>query len=270
MPHAEVNGRRLYYETHGEGDPLLLVMGLSGDLLAWAPQIPTWSEHYRLIAIENRDVGRSSHAAGPYEIADMAADTFALADHLELDTFHLLGLSMGGAIAQTMALDQPDRIRTLTLCVTWGGSGPYGEARTRVVGAQVERMSREELVDFLMLQGMSEDFYANPDSVAWLRRMMLRNPNPQPPEAFLRQLDACGRFDVRDRLGQIQIPTHVIGAEHDVMVPPWKSTELAELIPGAELTMLERAPHMVNIEVSERFNGAVLDYLASHDGAEAG
>jgi pimeloyl-ACP methyl ester carboxylesterase len=263
MPHADANGQRLYYEEHGEGDPLLMVMGLGGDLLAWAPQIPAWSEQYRLIAVENRDVGRSSYADGPYEIADMAADTLALADELGIDTFHLLGLSMGGAIAQNVALRAPDRVRTLTLCVTWGGSGPYGAERSRVMGAQIERMSPEEHVDQLMLLGLSEEFYENRDSVAWLRRMILRNPHPQTTEAFLRQFEACGRHDVRDRLGELSMPTHVIGAEHDVMVPPWKSTELADLIPGAKLTMLERAPHMVNIESAERFNQAVLDYLAS-------
>jgi pimeloyl-ACP methyl ester carboxylesterase len=263
MPHADANGQRLYYEVHGEGEPLLMVMGLGGDLLAWAPQIPAWSAQYRLIAVENRDVGRSSYADGPYEIADMADDTLALADELGLDSFHLLGLSMGGAIAQNVALRAPDRVRTLTLAVTWGGSGPYGAARSRVMSEQISRMSPEEHVDQLLLLTMSEEFYANPESVAWLRRMILSNPHLQPIEAFLRQFDACGRHDVRDRLGELSMPTHVIGAAHDAMVPPWKSTELAELIPGAKLTMLERAPHMVNLESAERFNRVVLDYLAS-------
>src|SRR3954451_22659300 len=98
MPTAEVNGQTLYYEVHGEGEPLVIVMGLSADILAWALQIPEWSKQYQVIAIENRDVGRSSYAKDSYEITDMANDVLALADHLELDTFHLVGLSMGGAI----------------------------------------------------------------------------------------------------------------------------------------------------------------------------
>ena len=264
MPHAEVNGQRLYYELHGEGEPLLIVMGLAGDLLAWAPQIPAWSGDYQVVAIENRDVGRSSYADGPYEIADMAADTLALADQLELDTFHLLGLSMGGAIAQTIALEAPERLRTLTLAVTWGGSGPYGAERSRIIGQQVKATSAEQMTDYLMLQTLSEEFYANADSVAWMRRMILRNPHPQTNDGFLRQFEACGRFDVRDRLGQIDVPTHVIGAAHDLMVPPWKSNELADLIPGARLTMLDRAPHLVNLEQADRFNAAVTGFLAEH------
>ena len=264
MPHAEVNGQRLYYEVHGEGEPLVLVMGLGGDLLAWARQIPEWSTRYRLIAIENRDVGRSSYADGPYEIADMAADTLAVIDELGIDTFHLLGVSMGGAISQSLALSAPERVRTLTLCVTWGGSGPYGAARSEVLGRQYARMSTEEQVDFLMLLTMSERFYADPGAVAWLRGMILSNPNPQKSEGFVRQLDACGRHDVRDRLGELSMPVHVIGAAHDQMVPPWKSTELADLIPSAKLTMVDGAPHMVSIEDAEQFNAAVVGFLEEH------
>lgn len=269
MPHAEVNGQNLYYEVHGEGEPLLIVMGLGADLLAWLPQIPEWSKHYRVIAIENRDVGRSSYASEQYEIGDMADDTLALADELGLDDFHLLGLSMGGAIAQHVTLKAPERVRTLTLCVTWGGAGPYGAAKSDVLGTVVERMTPEELVDFLLMMTMSEEFYAQDGSVEWLRGMMLQNPNLQRAEGFLRQLDACGRHEVRDRLRGLSVPTHVIGAEHDVLVPPWKSTELAELIPGAELTMLDRAPHAVNIEAAELFNGTVVGWLAQHARADA-
>ena len=264
MPNAEVNGQRLYYEVHGEGEPLVMAMGLGGDLVAWARQIPEFAERYRVIAIENRDVGRSSYANAPYDIEDMADDTLAVLDEVGVDDFHLLGLSMGGAICQQVALRAPERVRTLTLCVTWGGSGPYGEEHSRLLAEQYRRMSREEQVDYLMLAGMTEDFYANADSVAWLRRMILSNPNPQETEGFVRQLDACGRHDVRDRLDELSMPVHVVGAEHDVMVPPWKSTELAELIPGAKLTMLERAAHLVNIEGAERFNAAVLEFLAQH------
>jgi 3-oxoadipate enol-lactonase len=269
VPHAEVNGQRLYYEDHGEGDPLVIVMGLGGDLLAWARQIPEFAQRYRVIAVENRDVGRSSYADGPYEIADMADDTLAVVDELGVGDFHLLGVSMGGAISQQIALRAPERVRTLTLCVTWGGSGRYGQEHSRLLGEQYRRMSHEEQVEYLMLQGMTEKFYENADSVAWLKRMILSNPNPQHSEGFVRQLEACGRHDVRDRLGELSMPVHVIGAEHDVMVPPWKSAELAKLIPGAKLTMIDGAAHLVNIEGAESFNASVLAFLAEHASSPA-
>src|ERR687897_2379071 len=125
MAIAEVNGQRLYYEVHGEGEPLLCVHGLACDTLAWIPQIHGFSAAYRTVIFDNRDVGRSSMAEEDYEIADMARDALALADQLGLDTFHLVGISMGGAIAQEIALQAPDRVRTLTLAVTFHDSGAY-------------------------------------------------------------------------------------------------------------------------------------------------
>jgi pimeloyl-ACP methyl ester carboxylesterase len=269
MPHADVNGQRLYYEVHGQGEPLLLVMGLAGDTVAWALQLAAFSKTHRVIVFDNRDVGQSSYASQPYEIADMARDTLALADHLELDTFHLVGLSMGGMIAQEAALLAPERVRTLTLCVTLGGSGRYGQVKARSMGDSADRMSREEHVDNLLLLTMSEQFFENPETVTWLRGMMLANAHPQSPEGFRRQLDAIGRFDVRDRLGTIEAPTHVVVAEHDVLVPPWKGIELAELIPGAELTMLPGAPHMASIEHAESFNRVVMDFIAARSDSTA-
>jgi pimeloyl-ACP methyl ester carboxylesterase len=264
MPHLEANGHNLYYEVHGEGEPLVIVMGLSADILAWALQLPKWSEKYKVIAIENRDVGRSSYAQGRYEVTDMADDVLALADHLDLETFHLLGLSMGGAISQELTLKAPDRVRTLTLIVTWAGSGFAGELRTQLWRKQLTNYDPEDHIDQMLLVTMSEGFLDNTDGRKWLRNIMLANPHPQKPEGFLRQLDACGRHETRDRLAGIDVPTHVIGAEHDILVPVWKSEELAELIPNAKLSIVPRAPHAVNIETADQLNTLVLDFLADH------
>jgi 3-oxoadipate enol-lactonase len=269
MPHMRANGQELYYEVHGEGEPLLCVMGLAADTLAWLPQLPVCSQRHRMVIFDNRDVGRSSMAAGPYEIRDMAQDALALADGLQLDSFHLLGVSMGGAIAQEMALTAPDRVRTLTLAVTYAAGGRWGHTLSDVWGARVQRMSREERIDELLLLTLSEVFFENADGVAMLRELMLQNPHPQPPEAFARQLAASSRHDARARLGDLTVPTHVIGAEHDILVPVWKSAEVAELIPDAKLTVLEACPHGLNVERAEEFNRAVLDFIAERAGAPA-
>ena len=134
MPTIDANGQTLYYEVHGEGEPLLCVMGLSADTLAWALQVPAFAASHRTVIFDNRDVGQSSMADGPYEIADMAADALALADALELDSFHLLGVSMGGAIAQEIALAAPERVRTLTLAVTFAGRRRLGAQAQRGLG----------------------------------------------------------------------------------------------------------------------------------------
>ena len=180
-------------------------------------------------------------AEGPYEIADMAQDALALADALELDTFHLVGVSMGGAIAQEVALAAPERVRTLTLAVTFAGRRRLGPQADRGVGRALckdvarEARGRADAPD--LLGGVLRER----EGAAWMRDMMLQDPHPQPPDAFIRQLEASSRHDARDRLPSLRCPTHVIGAERDILVPVWKSQELAELIPDAKLTVLPGA-----------------------------
>jgi 3-oxoadipate enol-lactonase len=257
----DLGGSTLYYEEHGAGQPLLCVMGLAADTLAWALQVPAFAERHRTIIFDNRDVGRSSQVEGAYEIADMARDALALADELSLETFHLLGVSMGGAIAQEVALTSPERVRTLTLAATFAGGGAYGQALAENWGARVMKLTREEHVDELLLLTLSEGFFDMEGAVDFVRRMTLQNPNPQAPEAFRRQLRASSRFEARDRLGMLKMPVHVIGAEHDILIPVWKSVEVADLIPGAKLTIIERAAHGMQLERAQEFNELVLDFI---------
>jgi 3-oxoadipate enol-lactonase len=268
VPIAEANGLRLYHEVHGEGEPLLCVMGLSADHTAWVLQVHEWSKEHKVVVFDNRDVGQSSYVEEDYEVSDMAADALALADALGLDSFHLVGLSLGGAIAQQIALSSPERVRTLTLCVTYAGSGAWGDQRARVLSQIFAGMTREERVEMLMMLVYSERLFEVPQFVDAARATMLGNPHPQPPEAFARQLGAGSRHDVRDRLGRLEMPVHVIGALRDVMIPVRASHEIAELIPGARLTMLD-AGHACNVEAAQEFNPAVLGFIREHAGAPA-
>jgi 3-oxoadipate enol-lactonase len=261
MAIAEVNGQRLYHEVHGDGEPLLCVAGLTCDTLVWIPQVEAFAAAHRTVIFDNRDAGQSSMAEGPYEIADMARDALALADHLELDTFHLLGVSMGGMIAQEIAVHAPERIRTLTLAVSFAAGGAYARRVGEVWSARVAQISHEQHVDELMLLNHSEAFFDNQDMVEFIRAAMLGNQHPQPPEAFARQIAACGRHDARDRLASLAMPVHVIGGEHDILLPVWKSRELAELMPGSKLTVFPGAPHGLTIERADEFNAAVLEFI---------
>jgi 3-oxoadipate enol-lactonase len=262
MPTIDIDGRTLYYEVHGDGEPLLCVMGLAANTLAWALQVQPFSERHKTVIFDNRDVGQSSMADGPYEVRDMAADALGLADGLGLESFHLLGVSMGGAIAQEVALAAPERVRTLTLAVTFAGAGAYGRKLSEVWSARRQKATREEHIDELMLLTLSQGFFENPQAVAWVRGMMLADPHPQPPEAFARQLHAASHHDARDRLGSLSMPVHVIGAEHDILIPVWESREVAGLIPGAKLSVIEGSPHGAQLERAEEFNRAVLDFIA--------
>ena len=268
MPTVETSaGTTIYYEEHGTGEPLLCVMGLATDTLGWALQVPTFSQRHRTVIFDNRDVGRSSAASAPYEVADMAQDALDLADAIGLESFHLLGVSMGGAIAQEMALAAPERVRTLTLTVTFARGDTWGRELSKVWSTRVREMPRERHVDELLLLNFSEEFFEEPAQVEFVRNLTLQNPNPQDPEAFARQLAASSRHDTRDRLPSLSMPVHVIAGAHDILVPVWKSQEIAELIPGATLTVLERAPHGLNAERAQEYNELVLGFIAEHEPA---
>ena len=268
MPIADANGQRLYYEVHGDGEPLLAVMGLGGDHTAWVLQIPEWSKTHRLVVFDNRDVGQSSYAEGPYEVRDMAADALALADELGLESFHLVGASLGGAIAQEIALAAPRRVRTLTLAVTYGATGSYGSQRAAVLGTIARKLNREEFTELLMLLVHSDRVFDNPQFADAVRRAILDNPHPQPTEAWIRQLEASCRHNALDRVETLPMPVHVIGARRDIMVPPFRSEDLAAAIPGSTHTVID-AGHLANIEAAPEFNAAVLDFIAENAGAPA-
>jgi pimeloyl-ACP methyl ester carboxylesterase len=269
MPIADANGISLYYEEHGQGEPLMCVMGLAADHLAWALQLEAFAARHRTIVFDNRDVGQSSYADTQYEIEDMAADTLGLADALGLDTFHLLGASLGGAIAQHVALAAPERVRTLQLAVTWAGSGAYAREKTRLWASERRLRSREDWIDSLLLATVSEGFYENQPMVDFVKQVMLSNEHPQEPDGFERQSRASSTFDLRGKLSGLSMPVHIISGAHDTLLPRWKQEELAAEIPGSKLTVIERGSHALQLEFPEEFNAAVLDFIAAHAEAPA-
>lgn len=265
MPFAEVNGLRLFHDERGEGEPLLCIMGLASDSQAWGLQMEAFGEQHRAIVFDNRDVGRSTICEADYEIADLADDARALADHLRLERFHLLGISLGSCVAQHVALSMPERVHTLTLAATWAGTSvPYSEMRARVWERGVRRSSREEFLEEFMLLTLSEDLFESEEAVATIKRMTLENPQPQPTDALIRQIRSMSRHDVRDRLGELRMPVHVIAGDRDLLIPPWKSQEVAEHVDGSTLTMLRGIGHSMNLERADEFSRAVLGWLADH------
>jgi pimeloyl-ACP methyl ester carboxylesterase len=227
---------------------MLCVNGLGSDSSGWLGQLPLWSEHYRTIVFDNRDVGRSQYVEDDYDVAALAADALALADVLGLERFHPVGISLGGAIAQEMALTAPERIATLTLIVSFAGAGRWMRERARIEEAALPHTSDEALVDQLMLLTLSEAAYEQSSQIAYLRDLILTYPHRQRRDGFVRQLRASVTHEARDRLALLRCPTHVIGAEHDLLVPVWHARELAALIGGAELTIVEGSGHAVNTE----------------------
>jgi pimeloyl-ACP methyl ester carboxylesterase len=127
----------------------------------------------------------------------------------------------------------------------------------------MQGLTREDRVDQLMLLCYTEAFFENKEAAGFLRNALLEHPHPQEPDGFARQALAGGRHDVRDRLGELAMPVHVIGAARDILIPVWKSVELAELIPGAKLTVIDDVGHGVMWERAEDFNRIVLEFLSA-------
>ncbi len=260
--YAESNGQKLYYEIHGEGEPLLLIMGLGGDATGWMLQTPELAKYFKVIAFDNRDVGRSSEAKGPYSIADMAEDTAGLMDALGIKQAHILGGSMGGAIAQELVLRHPGKVRKLILACTMG---QFARFRINMLGPAVfikeHDPSNKVFLSLMLFQCMTYDFLENAEAVDKMLGLMQNPPFPQSKEAFVRQADAITTFDVLDRLGAVEAPTLVLVGDQDILTPPWAARKLADAIPGAKLQILEGGGHGFFWEIPEKTNRAIIDFL---------
>ena len=264
MPFFERNQVKLFYEIHGEGEPLLLIAGWGDDSTAWAFQIPTLAEHFKVIAFDNRDVGRSSEAKTPYTIEDMAEDTVGLIEALEIGEAHVMGWSMGGAISQELVLRYPDKVRKLILAATMAQFSRFHawiiEPTTFVKKHDSEN---KFFFDLLLSFCMTHEFLKNKEAVDEFRREMAANPFPQTPEGFERQGWAVSSFDALDRLHEVKAPTLVLAPEEDILTPPWAVRALAEAIPGAKFRILEGGAHGFFWEIPEAANKAVMEFLKS-------
>lgn len=267
LPKVRVGDIEIYHEIHGQGEFLLLVMGLGSDLAGWMFQVLEFSKHYRVVTFDNRGVGRSGAPDATYSIGMMADDAAGLMEKLGIGSAHVLGISMGGFIAQELALRHPGRVRSLVLAAT----GTHIDARAAHlldvwrrlidIGDDRELYIRETL-PWLFTGGMFE----NGRAVESMIKMRLSYPYLQPAYAYARQAEACLAFDSRGRLGGIAAPTLVMGGERDALFPTERSTELAGGIRGAELVVLEGGAHGFPIEMPDAFNRTVLSFLGRRSG----
>jgi pimeloyl-ACP methyl ester carboxylesterase len=266
--YATTSGQKLYYEIHGEGEPLLLIMGLGGDVTGWGFQIPALAQHFQVVAFDNRDAGRSAEAIAPYTIADMADDAAALMDVLGLPQAHVVGASMGGAIAQELVLRHPEKVRRLVLLCT------MGQARYARFFLEPTRFllqhdpSKKILAMYVLSQSMTHDFLKNQEAVTQMLNLAQSPPYPQSFEACTRQVDAVCAFDALDRLAGVQAPTRVVVGDQDILTPPWVARELAAAIPGAQLRVLEHGGHGFMWEIPQQVNECITEFLTAESTIE--
>jgi 3-oxoadipate enol-lactonase len=263
MPYVDNDGAKIYWEERGSGDPLLLIMGLGYTLDMWHRTMPPLAEHYRVIAYDNRGVGRSDVPPGPYTIPVMASDAAAVMDAAGIDAAHVFGVSMGGMIAQEFALQYPGRVRSLILgCTTCGGPDAVA-AEPEVINVLLARaaMTPEEAI-----HAMAHFVY---DAATPRERLEedfeIRRRTYPSGEGYLAQLRGVFEWESFGRLSEIAAPTLVIHGESDRLVPPANGRLLAESISGARLVMLPSASHIFMTDQTEAANQAILSFLASND-----
>ena len=253
MPHLQSNGISLYYEEHGSGSPLILIMGFTVSSIGWHWNIPSFAQSFRTIAFDNRGVGQSDKPDEPYTMQMFADDTAGLLDGLDIDQAHIFGISMGGMIAQEFALRHPQRVKTLVLgCTNCGGEKTTLSSDPEVLNmlGNIESVSVEEAALAMTKVAVTPWFiHKHMDTLIEMNQMSAAHPTPK--HGMVNQMAALQSHDTYDRLPQISVPTLVITGKEDGLVPPENSVILSQQIPNAELSILSNASHMFHMERPE-------------------
>ena len=252
---------KLYTEEHGDGHPLLLITGLGYAIWSWQRQIPAWSKRFRLIAIENRGTGRSPKPPGPYSIEELADDA---AEALQGQRAHVAGFSMGGYIAQALALRHPELVERLVLVCTGTGGPDYRPTPAETITAweaNADRTPAEFARATMPLSFRARWTEEHPEEFEQLLRDRLEYPTP--PECWRAQYEACWRFvDQRTPVEEIVSPTLVAHGDADRIVPYENGVELARRIAGSKFVRFEGGGHLLFLEAADEFNRTVEDFLS--------
>ena len=256
MPVAKVNGININYEVEGEGQPLVFIGGLGTDLSFWKRQLPTLKKHCKVVAFDNRGAGKSDKPNGPYSTRIMADDTVELLDSLGLHRADVLGYSLGGMIAQELAINYPERVARLILCSTL--SNYEGESGLTDKGKQLVGLPKLRYLWELVSLVFDSPFRR---IAQFIKRTLASN------EAYVRgyraQAEANFKHDTLSRLPLIKAPTLVLVGSNDRLIRPSSSDVLVSKIPSAKLVKIKDGSHDMCIEMSKAFNTEILNFLTS-------
>ena len=267
MPKTQSNGIELYYESHGEGKPLVLISGLGYPLWQWHKMVPVLAEHFQVITFDNRGVGQSDKPAGPYTAQMLAQDTVGLLDALGIEKAIIVGHSMGGFIAQAMALDFPQRVEKLVLCSTNFG-GPHHVPVTPEAMKVLSDVTSDPLTRFkngLVVSTAPGWADKNPEMIEeWIKWRVANPIEPAPYQAQLAiglsLLPEAAAFE--DKLQRLDVPTLILFGAHDKVVPPANADLLSKKISGSTVMIFPDAGHFFPIEIAEAASRAITDFAA--------
>lgn len=267
MPKIKTNNIELYYEIHGAGQPLVLISGLGYPLWQWHKMVPFLAEHFQVITFDNRGVGQSDKPAGPYTAQMLAADTAGLLDALGIEKAIIAGHSMGGFVAQAMALDFPQKVAKLILCSTNFG-GPHHVPVTPEAMKVLTDVTSDALARFkngLAVSTAPDWSEKNPEMIEeWIQWRVANPIDPAPYQAQMAigfgLMPEAAAFE--NKLPRLNIPTLILFGAHDKVVPPENASLLAEKISGSKVVILPNAGHFFPIEVAEAASRTITDFAA--------
>jgi 3-oxoadipate enol-lactonase len=263
---AENGGTWLSWRAYGEGEPVLMIMGFMGSSRAWFRLLPHIARGHRAIVFDNRGTGDSDRPRGLFTMDDLVGDAIAVLDAAGESSAHVLGVSMGGMVAQHLALDHPDRVRSLALFCTHpgadrgGGRLPWRMAASIALRPFVGPGGTFKIVAPLLYSERTRAEHRDRLEAD----MRMRAEEVTPAHTALGQGAAIFRHDTRKRLADLRMPVLVVHGEEDRLVPVSNAQELARLIPHAELKTVPNAGHLLGTDAEQETAGALLEFFAAN------
>jgi aminoacrylate hydrolase len=260
MPIAAVAGGEIHYDIAGTGDALIFVSGLNGVGRYWAPQIPLFSKHFRVITYDQRGVGGSDCIQREFSVDQMAVELVGLMDVLSIERAHIVGMSTGGAIGQTIAIAHPQRLMKLALCSTWTHCDPWFRRLFHARRDLYLQAGPDLHSQFHPLFLYSPDYVNAHDADIEAERK--RAPTKSSPvEVSVARINALLQFDRRAGLPHIKARTLVMNSDSDFITPGYFSDALAQAIPGAKHIVVKGGGHSFTVTRAEQFNRDLMAFL---------
>ena len=261
MPFARSNGIQIHYEVHGEGEPVVLISGLGSQLGSWETQIPIYSEKFKVVVFDNRGAGTSEVTEPGFGIEDMADDTTGLLDYLNLDSASFVGKSMGGMIAQRIAIKHPGRVNKLVIGCSSSSRDKVGNFILSTSREIATKAGMKAVWAMALLLGYTRE-YIEKNIENLNQKQAGISEDEGALKGYLGQLQACQEHHSLEEISKIKSDTLVICGEKDLMTPAKKSMEMADRIPNCRFECFKDAGHGFWIEKQEEVDKLVMEFLS--------